>query len=248
MAETVLPQPVPSIDTGSDATIENNNDNTSSAESSLWTRMVWMGERILAGMEYVGEGVAGVLGLDESRFQYVLDGMDREDWEQAVATENARRAAENIPGQVSIETLAEDGLIPEHTLIAFAEEEEGYRRAEAMDIDAGDRMERGEQNPGEMELVPSNSNLPAGVSSSSTDAPSSGAHNNAALSGTPGSEASAHSPVAMSDVDMNFDVVKVNSLGGEVVSPDGGVGDDSVSEEGAITGAATPGTETSLDM
>ena len=31
-------------------------------------------------LEYIGEGVAGIIGLDESRFQYVIDSMEEDDW------------------------------------------------------------------------------------------------------------------------------------------------------------------------
>lgn len=34
-------------------------------------------------MEYVGEVMVSLLGLDESRYQYVIDGMTEEDWEIA---------------------------------------------------------------------------------------------------------------------------------------------------------------------
>jgi len=43
----------------------------------------WLGLRLLWGMETVGEVVANVLGLNESKYQYVIDQMSEEDWKVA---------------------------------------------------------------------------------------------------------------------------------------------------------------------
>jgi hypothetical protein len=54
------------------------------------------GVKILGVMDYIGETVVGILGLDDSKFQYVMDGMDREDWEKAVAIDRERRLEDAI--------------------------------------------------------------------------------------------------------------------------------------------------------
>ena len=41
-------------------------------EESLWGKLYIMGTFILRRMEDVGEGVAWFLGLDESKFQYII--------------------------------------------------------------------------------------------------------------------------------------------------------------------------------
>jgi hypothetical protein len=141
---------------------------------AAWKRLVWVGEKVLGGMEAVGEVVAGILGLDESRFQYVIDGMDKADWQLAVNCENERRVNEHIEGVVTIESLAEIGIVPAHIL---EEDEEEYHPAPGDDDYEGDpdRMERGasENVPSlEMTAAPVASTASAG-SSSSAGAPSS---------------------------------------------------------------------------
>ena len=49
---------------------------------------------IFRGMEWVGEGVVSVLGLDNSRFQDVLDGMTEEEMEIARAVQRQREQEE----------------------------------------------------------------------------------------------------------------------------------------------------------
>lgn len=44
-------------------------------------------------MEYVGEIVANIMGLNESKYQYVLDSMDENDWKIA-RENNEKRIAE----------------------------------------------------------------------------------------------------------------------------------------------------------
>ena len=40
-------------------------------------------------MEYIGEIVANMMGLNESKYQYVLDSMDENDWK--IARENQEK-------------------------------------------------------------------------------------------------------------------------------------------------------------
>ena len=47
-------------------------------------------------MEYVGEIVANMLGLNESKYQYVLDSMDENDWRIAHENNERRIAQEKL--------------------------------------------------------------------------------------------------------------------------------------------------------
>ena len=49
----------------------------------LWHRTVSALSTALKFAEYCGEVVAEVLGLNTSKYQYVMDGMTAEDWEKA---------------------------------------------------------------------------------------------------------------------------------------------------------------------
>ena len=51
-------------------------------------------------MEFIGEIVANVMGLNESKYQYVLDSMDENDW---------RIARENQEKRENERKLREDG-------------------------------------------------------------------------------------------------------------------------------------------
>jgi FAM177 family len=44
---------------------------------------MWLFEIVLGGVEYVGSIVATFLGMNESKYQYVLDQMTEEDWKKA---------------------------------------------------------------------------------------------------------------------------------------------------------------------
>lgn len=66
------------------------------SKTGIWGFMQVTGVKILGVMDYVGETVVGVLGLDDSKFQYVMDGMDREDWEKAVLIDRERRLEDAI--------------------------------------------------------------------------------------------------------------------------------------------------------
>jgi hypothetical protein len=84
-------------------------------KTGFWGFIHVTGTKILGVMDYVGETVVGILGLDDSKFQYVMDGMDQEDWEKAVAIDRERRledaimdAAEELQAQ-DTQLQAEDG-------------------------------------------------------------------------------------------------------------------------------------------
>ena len=56
----------------------------------------WVGTKMLAAADYVGEGVANILGLNESKFQYVIDGMSAEDWKIARQIHENRKEADAV--------------------------------------------------------------------------------------------------------------------------------------------------------
>ena len=56
--------------------------------------------RIFYCLEFIGEIVANVMGLNESKYQYVLDSMDENDW---------RIARENQEKRENERKLREDG-------------------------------------------------------------------------------------------------------------------------------------------
>lgn len=78
-------------------------------ERTVWNELRWIGGKILSGMEYIGEGVADVLGLDDSHFQYVLDGMDEEDWEIAIAVANKRKREQQQQDDNLVAASIEEG-------------------------------------------------------------------------------------------------------------------------------------------
>ena len=60
--------------------------------SGIW----WMGGKVVAGMEFIGEIVANFLGLNDSQYQYVIDSMEADQYrrqldEQRTAYENQVR-------------------------------------------------------------------------------------------------------------------------------------------------------------
>ena len=93
--EVVVPKEPPSITDTSPNKVNNTippqstsmEVSSSSANGSLasriWVCARWTGLKVFYTMDYIGEIVCHVLGLDESRYQYVIDGMDENDWRQA---------------------------------------------------------------------------------------------------------------------------------------------------------------------
>lgn len=53
---------------------------TSMSEVETKSTAMWLFDGILACVEYIGEGVATVMGLNESKYQYVIDSMSENDW------------------------------------------------------------------------------------------------------------------------------------------------------------------------
>ena len=62
----------------------------------IWNCAKWTGLKIFNTMDAIGEVVCHVLGLDDSRYQYVIDGMDENDWRIAREVQAKKdRAAQN---------------------------------------------------------------------------------------------------------------------------------------------------------
>jgi len=66
------------------------------ASNPALAALQWLGRGVLQVMESIGEVVANLLGLNESKFQYVIDGMTEEEWE--------------VARQVQAERLREEGV------------------------------------------------------------------------------------------------------------------------------------------
>ena len=85
----------------------------SGATNAFLRGLQWVGLRLLFGAEFVGEIVANVLGLNESKFQYVIDGMSEEDWEvarevqaQREREEQEARDGKDVEGSAGVEELS----------------------------------------------------------------------------------------------------------------------------------------------
>ena len=63
-----------------------------------WDVLKATGYRVFIALQNVGEVVASILGLNESKFQYVIDNMTEEDWRIAKEVQKRREAElENKP-------------------------------------------------------------------------------------------------------------------------------------------------------
>mmetsp|Transcript_13628 Transcript_13628/g.13194 ORF Transcript_13628/g.13194 Transcript_13628/m.13194 type:complete len:135 (+) Transcript_13628:88-492(+) len=58
-------------------------------QQTVWQGALWTGSKLLFGIEYIGEIVANVMGLNDSKYQDVIDQMDENDWR--IAKENHAR-------------------------------------------------------------------------------------------------------------------------------------------------------------
>lgn len=86
---------------------------SSGASNSFLRGLQWVGLRLLFGAEFVGEIVANMLGLNESKFQYVIDGMSEEDWKVAREVQAQRdreeqeaRDGKDVEGSAGVEELS----------------------------------------------------------------------------------------------------------------------------------------------
>ena len=67
-----------------------NSNSSISAYDRVLSGLYWLGTKIFFGMESIGNVVVSVLGLDQSRYQYVIDGMTQEDWKLARQVQQKR--------------------------------------------------------------------------------------------------------------------------------------------------------------
>mmetsp|Transcript_15636 Transcript_15636/g.26063 ORF Transcript_15636/g.26063 Transcript_15636/m.26063 type:complete len:212 (-) Transcript_15636:992-1627(-) len=102
-----------------------NVDETQATEERPKTGVWGFMYKVLGVMDYVGETVVGIFGLDDSKFQYVMDGMDKEDWQKAVAIDRERRLED------AIMDAAEE----------LQEQDAQLRQQEGGDVEGGSDME-----------------------------------------------------------------------------------------------------------
>jgi hypothetical protein len=62
----------------------------------VWRGLQQFGSLIIERLEGIGETIADVIGLDDSKFQYVADSMTDEDWERARAVQQQREEEDVI--------------------------------------------------------------------------------------------------------------------------------------------------------
>ena len=74
-----------------DLTPMNNARSTMQILDASWKGLKSLGLNIFAALQNVGEGVADFLGLNDSKFQYVIDTMTEEDWRKAEEVDKTRR-------------------------------------------------------------------------------------------------------------------------------------------------------------
>ncbi len=76
---------------------------------------MWLGSKVADGVDWVGEGVASVIGLDDSRFQDVLDNMTEEEMAAAEAVNKERE-----------QEYRDHGLLLDDSVPAEEVEDEGF--------------------------------------------------------------------------------------------------------------------------
>ena len=87
---------------------ETGNDNLP-LRTRMWHHSVYFLGKALYAAEYCGEVVAHMLGINESRYQYVMDSMDEKDWEKANAV-NEKREKEWADLKASRAAAADSGV------------------------------------------------------------------------------------------------------------------------------------------
>lgn len=66
----------------------------------------------MAGLEFVGEVVASAIGIDDSRYQYVIDGMSEEDWKRAHQVNEQRKCEDAMLEEAAASEILEGGGKP----------------------------------------------------------------------------------------------------------------------------------------
>ena len=81
--------------------------------TKMWHRTIAVMGKALHACEYAGEVLAHVFGINESRYQYVMDTMSKEDWEKAKKVNEEREreweehlAAKEVEKDVGIKANA----------------------------------------------------------------------------------------------------------------------------------------------
>ena len=70
---------------------EGEGEEENNGSRKIWKGLSSIGSSLLFGMEYVGEIIADVLGLDDSKFQDVIDSMTEEDWRIAIQVTKTKK-------------------------------------------------------------------------------------------------------------------------------------------------------------
>ncbi|KAG3252184.1 hypothetical protein PI124_g3196 [Phytophthora idaei] len=75
-----------SLDKSSDNTLDNNSDDDSQSPSMYsevpriaWDWICWSGAKTFDGMDFAGEVMANFLGLNQSKYQWIIDAQAREE-------------------------------------------------------------------------------------------------------------------------------------------------------------------------
>lgn len=76
----------------------------------------WVFDKVLGCVEYVGEIVATFLGLNESKYQYVMDQMTEEDWRIAREIHAKRECQDSLrqpltPDAVEVHLMESQQLV-----------------------------------------------------------------------------------------------------------------------------------------
>lgn len=101
-------------DTSSQAALSPETSNSANEDNSFLGSIKLFGKKVFSAMEYVGEVVAGVLGIDDSKFQWVMDGMSQEEWEAAQAVAAERQAQDAAADMTYTDPL----VVPQETEMA----------------------------------------------------------------------------------------------------------------------------------
>mmetsp|Transcript_14551 Transcript_14551/g.21922 ORF Transcript_14551/g.21922 Transcript_14551/m.21922 type:complete len:160 (+) Transcript_14551:160-639(+) len=124
-------------------------------QSPFWESIVTIGKHILGGMEYVGEIVVSVFGLDDSKFQDVMDGMTEEDWEYARQVEKERKLDDAILEAMEALARQKTGVAAEDdvSLECLTAEEKALIRSQVTDQFLVTEMSSNSNLPEEQAIV-----------------------------------------------------------------------------------------------
>lgn len=98
-AESVLPSDSPT----------NISESREIRTRKVYTNVVYCATKVFHVLEYIGECVAHMIGLNESRYQWVLDTMDEDDWAVARAVQAKRDREDAITDEAKSVSQLEGG-------------------------------------------------------------------------------------------------------------------------------------------